>query len=95
MQNHYRELCDRFICEPNERFLPTPWTTAIRPAQTVCFLLHVMLSFGAFVDEYSLFESGSLRNAFISAGLIDTNDLQGSARTLTRLYFTEELKILP
>ena len=91
----YRRLTIDFVCEEKETSLPTPWTASVRPTQSTRFLLHLLLAYGAFVDEYSLFQTGSLRHAFISARLLDVADPIGSATKLMYKYFVSELKTLP
>ena len=91
----FRRLALEFVCEGKETFLPTPWTASVRPTQSTRFLLHLLLGYGAFVDEYSLFQTGSLRHAFIAARLLDETDQIGSANKLMYKYFVSELKTLP
>ena len=91
----YREVAACFVCEAKEALLPTPWTNSVRPTQSTRFLLHLLLAYGAFVDEYSLFQTGSLRNAFINARLLNETDQIGSAKKLMYKYFVSELKHLP
>ncbi len=68
---------------------------SVRRTQSTRFLLHLLLAYGAFVDEYSLFQTGSLRDAFISSRLLDEADQVGSANKLMYKYFVSELKHLP
>ena len=95
MKERYKRLYDRFFTEPEYSILPTPWTTPVRPKQPIRFLIHLLFAYGAFIDEYTLFASGSLYNAFIASGLLDISNLQQSATKLMKKYFFHELKTLP
>lgn len=88
-------LVTRFTCEPHELILPSPWTTPVRPLQGIRFLIHLLLSYGAFVDEYTLFQSGNLYQAFVDALLLNPSNIQGSVKKLMQKYFYFELRTLP
>ena len=94
-QVRLKGIVERFTCEPNETILPTPWATPIRPLQGIRFLIHLLLSYGSFIDEYTLFQPGNLRQSFIDALLLDPANVQHSARKLLLKYFYFELRILP
>ena len=88
-------LIRTFVAETNETTLPTPWTTPVRPTQSILFLIHLLLSFGAFIDEYDLFCSGNLRQAFIKARLLEPTSPMQSTIKLMKKYFMVDLKTLP
>lgn len=89
------DMFNLFVAEPDAEFLPVPWYRSVRPTQPIRFLIHLLLSFGAFVDEYTLFSMASLRDSFIYAGLLDPGDPVKSANDLCRRYLLEQLMILP
>lgn len=89
------EIFDRYVCDNNKKRLPTTWFNSIRPTQPNRFLIHLLLSMGRFVDEYSLFNQTCLRNSFIHAGLLDENNIGQSIMQLTKSYITEQLSSLP
>ena len=95
IESRYANVFQRFVSEKDHTILPVPWTTPVRPTQPVKFLIHLLLGHGAFIDEYSLFQSGSLRQAFIHAKLLDPSHPDLSATALVRKYFAFELKCLP
>ena len=95
IETRYNGIFERFVSEREHTILPVPWTTPVRPTQPVKFLIHLLLGHGAFVDEYSLFQSGNLRQAFITAKLLDPLNPEESAKALVRKYFVFELKCLP
>lgn len=94
-RRRYELICRRFVCEPQHKFLPTPWMNQARPTQPQRFLIHLLLSFGAFIDEYDLFSCGSLRSSFIRARLLDPNNPESSSTRLMKKYFMLQLKYLP
>ena len=95
MKERYRRLYKRFLTEPEFTILPTPWTTPVRPKQPIRFLIHLLFSYGGFIDEYTLFANGSLYAAFVSSGLLNTSNPTSSAKKLMQKYFHHELKTLP
>jgi hypothetical protein len=56
----YTLTADTFVCELNISRLPNPWTHSVNPSQSHCFLIHLLLKFGCFTDEYALFNQGNL-----------------------------------
>ena len=94
-KRRYEIMCHRFVCEPQHKLLPTPWMNQARPTQPQRFLVHLLLSFGAFIDEYDLFSCGSLRSSFVRAKLLDPSNPEVSAIAVMRKYFMLQLKYLP
>jgi len=90
-----RCMHQNLVSSSNKSMLPIPWHKSVRPTQPTRFLIHLLLSFGAFVDEYSLFQQPCLRDSFIHAGLLDANNPEESANHLCRRYITEQLVNLP
>ena len=90
------EACwERLLCEYDEKFLPTIWFRSVRPTQPTRFLIHLLLSYGAFEDEYTLFNKPSLRDSYIYAGLLDDRNPIMSAIKLAKKYLTSQLIYLP
>jgi len=80
-----------FVCEMKERYLPVVWNESVRPTRTNHFFVHILLSMGSFVDEYSLFSQPNIRESYICAQLLDPLAPHHSAKLLTRRYFEEQL----
>lgn len=93
--NRFRHILDRFVSELDEPLLPVPWCNPVKPTQPHRFLIHLLLRFGYYTDEYSLFEPGHLRLCFIKAGLLDPANVQQSCLALMKRYFNDELKHIP
>ena len=89
------DLCHRFICEETKLVLPVPWFMTVRPTVANRFLISLLLSLGAFVDEYDLFSTPSLRHTFVKARLLNNHYPLDSAKSLMTKYFLEQLVILP
>lgn len=85
----------QFVTETNKKFLPVIWHSSIKPTQPVRFLIHLLLSFGAFVDEYTLFSQSSLRQSFIEAKLLNPANPSQSAIDLAKKYLLKQLVYLP
>lgn len=95
-EQHKLASCfSRFVCDIDKVRLPITWFSSIRPTQPNRFLVHLLLSMGAFVEEYSLFDQPSLRHSFVHAGLLDENNVAQSANALAKKYITEQLASLP
>jgi hypothetical protein len=90
-----RYLLGKFVCELDENALPTVWMDSVRPTRTNHFLIHILLSMGSFVDEYSLFCHPTLRECFIYARLLDPLAPDHSAKVLTKQYILDQLSRLP
>ena len=94
-KGRYETICGRFVCEAEYERLPTVWMNQVKPSQPQRFLIHLLLSFGAFIDEYDLFSCGSLRWSFVRARLLDPTSPEESAKKLMTKYFFLQLKYLP
>ena len=97
-RDHQAELetCfKRFVCESDKTRLPTTWFSSVRPTQPNRFLIHLLLSMGNFVEEYSLFNQPTLRHSFVHAHLLDEADVHGSIDKVARSYITQQLAGLP
>ena len=64
----------------------------VSPSSVVNFLTHVLLTFGNFETEISLFKHCSMTKAFASAGLIDdaNNPTEEEILTITKRYVLQE-----
>jgi len=97
-RDHQAELetCfKKFVCESDKMRLPTTWFSSAWPTQPNRFLIHLLLSMGNFVEEYSLFNQPTLRHSFIHACLLDEADVHGSIDKVARSYITQQLAGLP
>ena len=93
---HLKTIHQRFIDDTETHLsLPTIWFNPVKPNQPNRFLIHLLLSCGCFVDEYDLFATGSLRQSFIKARMLDENRLEASITKVMKVYFTNQLKHLP
>lgn len=90
-----KNLFNMFVTEHEKTRLPTTWFSNIRPTQPARFLIHLLLSMGDFVEEYTLFDQPNLRSSFVYAGLLDESNPEQSAMTVTRRYITEQLTGVP
>ena len=59
-QTELHRCYSRFVCDSEKNHLPTTWFNSVRPTQPHRFLIHLLLSMGNFVEEYSLFNQPSL-----------------------------------
>ena len=87
-------LVDRFV-DMKETTLPIVWINQEKPSQPQRFLIHLLLSFGSFIDEYDLFGTGSLRLSFQKARLLNEQDVEGSINKLTKEWIENQLRIMP
>ena len=86
---------NRFLCAWTDKLVPVVWFTNIKPIHSSRFLVHILLSMGAFLNEMELMQCGSIRSAFIKARLFDPTDPEESINQLTKRYVMEQLKNLP
>ena len=89
MRDHF--LC----CLDRPKHVPVIWFTSVRPSFTGRFLIHILLSMGEFHDEMQLMQGGSIKEAFVTAGLIVRGDEETSVRKMLRRYVVEQLCHLP
>jgi predicted GIY-YIG superfamily endonuclease len=94
-KNELKTCYAKFVCDSDKTKLPTAWFSSVRPTQPHRFLIHLLLSMGEFVDEYSLFNQPSLRHSFIHAGLLDESEVAASIDKVARNYITQQLASLP
>ena len=91
-------LYQTFVCETDMHkytMLPVIWYKSVRPTQPLRFLIHLLLSFGEFIEEYSLFNQPSLRDSFIYAHLLNDTQPLESAKKLMKKYLLQQLITLP
>ena len=90
-----QNVVDKYVCDLHLKTLPVIWFSNIKPNCPHKFLLHVLLSLGYYDNEVDLYHSGSLRSAYVHAGLYDPSEPQTSLNLLTKRYTTEQLCHLP
>jgi predicted GIY-YIG superfamily endonuclease len=97
VKEEWEVLKQTFLVSMDEELSPVIWFTTIKPVHTERFLIHVLLSMGSYVNELELMATGSLRKAFLLAGLFDeiSADLSPSVNRLTKRYILEQLKNQP
>jgi predicted GIY-YIG superfamily endonuclease len=91
LDTRHSAIDKKFVCKHGLSLLPVIWYKPIKPIYTNRFLIHLVLSMGSYDNELSLFESGSIRNAFILAGLLRNEDVEGSAKRILNKYVTQQL----
>lgn len=93
----WRWMKNTFLCDFDKEYLPVVWYTPIRPTNTSRFLFHLLLSMGEFRNEMELLTSGSLRDAYVHAGLCTGafGDATEDVKTIVRRYITEQLQHMP
>ena len=97
-----RLLCfvNKFLLFENEdRHLPIPVYSYIKPTMGTRFILHILLSMGHFETELDLLLHKNLRDALRYAKLIgdsnDENDLQIYSNALSKKFIEEQLVYFP
>ena len=90
--NHYLVV---FLMDKKEEQLPVIWFNNVRPRNSARFLFHLVLSMGKFDNELALFGTGSLKAAYVLAGLLDPYNLEESIDALLKRYIMEQLMFVP
>ena len=86
-----QHIKETFIANHSVTNLPVVWTSSINPSYTNRFLVHLLLSMGKFTSELELYESGSIRQAYIRAGLLDESAVDESINVLMKDYVIDQL----
>jgi predicted GIY-YIG superfamily endonuclease len=94
-RNQYQFLCKTFLSPLTSLKLPTVWWTPVYPKTRGRFLVQILLLFGKFETEYGLMKAGSLRKAYVQAGLFDPDDAKRSLDALMSRYIRKCLAIQP
>ena len=88
-------LVERFIVNEKEKILPITWYRPIKPTNASRFVIHVILTMGAFHTEYEMFSCGSMRQAFINQRLFDPHHPMKSLDKLVKDYILTQLTKIP
>ena len=90
---------NEFVYDDDEKFLPVPVLSYIRPTLVVQFILHILLSMGEFDTEVDLLHHNSLQNSLRYAKLIgesdNEDDLKRYSSNLLRKFIEEQLVFFP
>ena len=84
-RQQYETLCHDFVSTDKSNALPTVWTTAVYPKNVGRFLVYILLLFGRFETEYELMKQGSMREAYIHAGLLRRGTVEEEKQSLDEL----------
>ena len=76
--------------------LPYDWYSSIRPSTGSRFLIHLVLSFGRFSNEYDLWrEFTDWPTIFQYCDLLNPADVEASVNVLARQYVMQQLRMIP
>ena len=86
------EACKEMFLDPEDpRDTPVVYFTIVKPKLANRFLVHILLSMGKFTSELELTLSGSIKNAFIAAKLLDPAHPQQSVKSITKQYLLKQI----
>ena len=93
----WKDLKERFVCCDAKYYkhLPTIWVSTVKPTSPNRFLIHLLFSFGQYINEMDLFEAGSIKQAFIVAKLLDPANVTGSINMIMNQYVISQLSHIP
>ena len=76
--------------------VPLTVFNSIRATNASKFFIHILLSLGSFDTEFDLWNTGSIRETFVNAGLFNPNeDATDQILSICKRYVSEQLLFLP